>query len=204
MDNGRGWRALGRLRWRPSFSDAWVTVDRRESFETDEGGLQRMGQDPLSGPAGHLLPEGEGRTPPAPCLAAGQTEFCMRQYPRAASRRGFGKSQSGGPHAGFAFGNWVWVVHGVHAPGWRSTRAARSSPDDVRIRQASAFALTLRPGRGRCNKTWSASGTDPTAIATIKSATGPSCRPYACFAIGRNPDARASPVDGLARSSREG
>ena len=67
----------------------------------------------------------------------------MRRYPRAAIRRGFGKVQSGGPHAGFAFGNGLGGAWQDHAPGWRGSRAARDLPDDVRIRQASALPLSF-------------------------------------------------------------
>ena len=46
------------------------------------------------------------------------------------------KSSSGGPHAGFALRNEVSL-------GWRNARAARISPDDVRIRQAVTASLRL-------------------------------------------------------------
>ena len=69
--------------------------------------------------------------------------------PRGKPPGSWAERQSGGPHAGFAFGDRFVVVHGGHAPGWRNTRAARDLPDDVRIRQAAAVALPHRPGRGR-------------------------------------------------------
>ena len=66
----------------------------------------------------------------------------MRTAAARETRRAVTSSlQSGGPPAGFAFGKGLGGACGRHAPGWRGARAARVSPDDVRIRQAVAASL---------------------------------------------------------------
>ena len=97
-----------------------------------------------------LLPEGEGRT--AAC-----TDTPVRASAGVMERN---VSPEGRTRA-LPSEIWVCGAWQDHAPGWRNARAARDLPDDVRIRQAVAVALPLRPGRGQQDKALYASGTNP-------------------------------------------
>ena len=74
--------------------------------------------------------------------ARGTTKIRTAEHSAARHCRRGVKNRSGGLRAGSAFRKCVWCACQRTCTGWRCTRAARNSPDDVRIRQATASLST--------------------------------------------------------------
>ena len=159
-------------------------VDRRVR-EKDEGRFQRVGRALIRRLRRHLLPEGEGRaaagadacrSPRCPARApvltlwkAARADIPARKSAGAMRRMSVRRAARG-----LCLRNWVWVAHGSHAPGWRGSRAARTSPDDVRIRQAAALPLNSARTRPQAQ----VRGARPTRIPpSIRRPDPPQARP---------------------------
>ena len=132
------------------------------------------------------------RALPSPCA----------YIPARQTARVKGSKQSGGPHAGFAFGNWcVWCMEAMHRGG-----AARARPEICRMMSASdrrlprpAAPARTRPLQHDAERVRHESrGQSPKIRHRPGPLSNPPLRPKAIA------DCEGCPVAGLARSRRTG